>query len=421
MPFGLYISVPFCKQKCTFCNFASGVFPREKMQAYVDRVCDDMTHADDIAEHAFGRLDDRQVDTVYVGGGTPTVLAPEQLEQLFDAARKNFFISSNAEITVECAPGTLSDEMIQTLVACGVTRVSLGVQSFVECEAHGVGRKHNREIVANEIARLRQHAIHDINVDLIAGLPHQTCASWDQSLDQVIALGVPHVSVYIFEVDDESRLGLEIIHNGKRYHAQNTPDDELVAELYERACLRLSAAGIKQYEISNFAQPGRESRHNLKYWERKPYFGFGLDASSMLWAHSDHEPVVATRFWTPFDLDGYLAWNRESANELISPISALEEEFFLGLRLTRGIDLKGVLSRFKAEDFDIEYKIHDLLEAGLVELYRGILRLTPKGRLLSNEVFERFISIGTEEDLRDVLGLDPDQPLPVVDSLKRVQ
>jgi oxygen-independent coproporphyrinogen-3 oxidase len=311
--------------------------------------------------------------------------------------------------------------MLQTLVHCGVNRISLGVQSFVECEAHAVGRKHNRDLIAEEIARLRQYGVHDINVDLIAGLPHQTRESWEQSLDEVIALGVPHVSVYIFEVDDESRLGLEIIQGGKRYYAQNAPGDELVAELYERACLRLNAAGIKQYEISNFARGGRESRHNLKYWERKPYFGFGLDASSMLWTHPGQAHLVATRFSTPCDLEGYLVWDRTSSNELISPISALEEEFFLGLRLTRGIDLKDVLSRFKAEYFDIEYKVHDLLEAGLVELYRGVLRLTPKGRLLSNEVFERFISIGTEEDLREILGLDPDQPLPIIDSLKRVQ
>jgi oxygen-independent coproporphyrinogen-3 oxidase len=421
MPLGLYISVPFCKQKCTFCNFASGVFPREKMQSYVDRVCDDMAHADEIADYALGRLDDRHVDSVYLGGGTPTVLAPEQLCQLFDAARKNFAVQPDAEITVECAPGTLDDKMLQTLVACGVNRVSLGVQSFVECEAHAVGRKHNRDLVADEITRLRQHGIHDINVDLIAGLPHQTRESWDQSLDEVISLRVPHVSVYIFEVDDESRLGLEIIQGGKRYYAKNTPGDELVAELYGRACARLNAAGIKQYEISNFARAGHESTHNLKYWERKPYFGFGLDASSMLWAHPDHAPLVATRFSTPCDLDEYLAWGRESANELISPISALEEEFFLGLRLTRGIDIKDVLSRFKAEVFDVDSKVHDLLEAGLVELYLGMLRLTPKGRLLSNEVFERFVSIGSEEDLRDILGLDPDQPLPVIESLKRVQ
>jgi oxygen-independent coproporphyrinogen III oxidase len=421
MPLGLYISVPFCKQKCSFCNFASGVFPREKMQAYVDRVGEDMAQADEIAEYALGRLDDRCVDTVYFGGGTPTVLAPEQLRQLFDSAHKEFQIAHGTEITVECAPGTLSAEMLATLVSCGVNRVSLGVQSFIAQEAHAVGRMHTPESVCQDIAQLRSVGITNVSVDLIAGLPHQTPGSWERSLDDVIASGVPHVSVYILEVDDESRLGMEMMAGGKRYHAHDAPNEDIVADLYERACERLSAAGLKQYEISNFAKPGSESRHNLKYWERKPYFGFGLDASSMLRARPDHDPLVATRFSTPSDLEEYLNWGREAGSELISPISALEEEFFLGLRLNRGIDLKDVLSRFKAEDFDVDYKIHDLLEAGLVELYRGILKLTPKGRLLSNEVFERFISIGTEDDLRDILGLDPDQPLPVVDSLKRVQ
>jgi oxygen-independent coproporphyrinogen-3 oxidase len=391
------------------------------MQAYVDRVCADIAAADPIAEYALGRIDSREVDSIYLGGGTPTVLEPTQLRQLFAGARKQFQVLADAEITVECAPGTLTEEMLDTLLACGVNRISLGVQSFVDCEAHSVGRKHTRAIVLDEVARLRARGITDINVDLIAGLPHQTPASWEQSLDEVIALGVPHVSVYILEVDDESRLGMEMMQGGKRFHAGSTPSEDVVADLYERACVRLRHAGIEQYEISNFAHPGRESRHNLKYWERQPYFGFGLDASSMLWADPEHAPLVATRFSTPSDLDEYLTWDRESGNELISPTSALEEEFFLGLRLNRGIDLKNVLSRFKAEDFDVDHKVLDLLEAELVELHRGILRLTAKGRLFSNEVFERFISIGTEDDLRDILGLDPDAPLPQIDTMKRVQ
>ena len=421
MPLGLYISVPFCKQKCTFCNFASGVFPRAKMQAYVERVCADMALADSIAEGACGKLDDRHVDSVYLGGGTPTVLDPAQLRQLFEGARQHFQLAADAEITVECAPGTLTEEMLDTLIASGVNRISLGVQSFVDCEAHSVGRKHTRAIVLDEVARLRARGITHINIDLIAGLPHQTPKSWEQSLEEVIALGVPHVSVYILEVDDESRLGEEIIHRGLKFHAGSVPSEDVVAGLYDRACERLDAAGIHQYEISNFARAGCESKHNLKYWERQPYFGFGLDASSMLWAHPDRRPLVAVRFSTPWELDRYLDWDREVGSELISPVSALEEEFFLGLRLNRGIDLKDVLSRFKAEDFDVDHNVHDLLEAGLVELLHGTLRLTPRGRLLSNEVFERFISIGNEDDLRGILGLDPDAPLPQVDAMKRVQ
>ena len=164
----------------------------------------------------------------------------------------------------------------------GVNRVSLGVQSFVDQEAASVGRLHKREIVLDDIARLRAAGIANINVDLIAGLPHQTRESWEQSLDELIATGVPHASVYMLEVDEDSRLGRELIAGGQKYHAHFVPDDDLTAEFYEVACERLNAAGIEQYEISNFARAGYESRHNLKYWTRQPYLGFGVDAHSML-------------------------------------------------------------------------------------------------------------------------------------------
>ena len=196
MPLGLYFSVPFCKQKCTFCNFASGVFSAAKTQAYVDRVCDDLARANVTAVQVGGRLEG-VVNTVYLGGGTPTVLAPSQIAQLFATIRKQFQVGADAEITVECAPGSLSDEMLATLIACGVNRVSLGVQSFVDRESRSVGRTHTREIVLADIERLRRSGITNVSVDLIAGLPHQTKESWERSLDDVIALGVPHVSVYI--------------------------------------------------------------------------------------------------------------------------------------------------------------------------------------------------------------------------------
>src|ERR1044071_7405879 len=198
--------------------------------------------------------------------------------------RQEFTALPKTEITVECAPGTLTEQIMQTLALCGVNRVSLGVQSFVDQEAASVARLHTREKTLSDIVRLRQAGISNINLDLIAGLPHQTRESWEYSLEQAIATGAPHVSVYMLEVDEDSRLGRELIAGGTKYHAHFVPDDDLTAELYLEACEKLNASGIAQYEISNFSRSGLESTHNLKYWARQPYMGFGVDAHSMLCA-----------------------------------------------------------------------------------------------------------------------------------------
>jgi oxygen-independent coproporphyrinogen III oxidase len=380
MPLGLYISVPFCKQKCTFCNFASGVFSAGKMQAYVDRLCDDITHADVTAGHVNASLDE-VVDTLYLGGGTPTVLAPSQMAQLFATVRKQFQVAADAEITVECAPGSLSDEMLATLIRCGVNRVSLGVQSFVDQESRSVGRTHTREIVLADVERLRHCGITNISIDLIAGLPHQTKESWERSLDEVIALGVPHVSVYILEVDEDSRLGRELMAGGQRYHAHDVPNDELAADMYERAIERLNEAGIRQYEISNFAQSGYESKHNLKYWLREPYFGFGVDASSMLLSQEDDGAAV--RFTTTDDLDPFIAGAPLADVQNVDAQQTREEQMFLGLRLNRGVSV----------ETNTGPVIDELLSEGLLERCEDRVRLTARGRLLSNDVFARFIGV----------------------------
>src|SRR5438876_8789732 len=304
MPLGVYISIPFCRSKCSYCNFASGVFSGAMFGPCVDRVCDDISRAREIALKMQGHLE-REVETIYLGGGTPTVLAPADLERVFMVLRENFAVYRDAEITVECAPGTLSPAILETLLGCGVNRVSLGVQSFVDAEAAAVGRLHTRASVLDDIAHLRSAGISNINVDLIAGLPHQDRESWRFSLENAIACGAPHASVYMLEVDEDSRLGRELLAGGVRYHAHFVPDDGLTAEMYERACERLSATGIVQYEISNFARPGKESRHNLKYWMRQSYLGFGLDAHSML--RSASAEFEAVRFGFPESLDEYLA------------------------------------------------------------------------------------------------------------------
>jgi oxygen-independent coproporphyrinogen-3 oxidase len=385
---GIYISVPFCKSKCTYCNFASGVFSAGQMGRYVERLAEDMkwlsSHADDL-----GAAMPQTADSIYVGGGTPSLLPPDDLKKLFFTVREEFKILPKAEVTVECAPGTLTDPVIETLVSCGVNRVSLGVQSFVDKEAASVARLHTQEKTLSDIERLRKAGISNINVDLIAGLPHQTRDSWEYSIEQAIATGVPHMSVYMLEVDEDSRLGRELIAGGTKYHAHFVPDDDMTADFYETARERLNAAGIEQYEISNFAREGFESRHNLKYWTRQPYLGFGVDAHSMLPSRSGEDESV--RLATMDDYDRFFVAADFKASA-VSPEQALEESFFLGLRLNRGVELGQVRDEFGSESEKYGEAIAELVEQGLLIRSGDNLRLTPRGRLLSNEVFGRFIA-----------------------------
>jgi len=386
---GIYISVPFCRTKCSYCNFASDVFSRVLFDRYVERVCADIENAPVIAREVGGQIE-RGADSVYLGGGTPTMLDTAQLERIFATARANLEVQSDAEITVECAPGTLTQETLDALLRCGVNRVSLGVQSFVDQEAAAVGRLHKRTTVLEDISRLRAAGITNINVDLIAGLPHQTAESWNVSLEETIATGVPHVSVYMLEVDEDSRLGRELMAGGARYHAHFVPDDEATADFYLAACERLDAAGVPQYEISNFARQGFQSRHNLKYWTRQPYFGFGVDAHSMLVSATPDQGAV--RFASPDSLEHYIAEAPLQRTE-VSRQAALEESFFLGLRLTRGLDLGELSADFGEEALGyFENEVSQFLKGGLMEIDGRYVRLTPQGRLLSNEVFQRFLS-----------------------------
>ncbi|MFZ0733224.1 MAG: radical SAM family heme chaperone HemW [Candidatus Sulfotelmatobacter sp.] len=389
MSVGIYISVPFCRTKCSYCNFASDVFSRAVFQSYVDRVCLDISNAQQTAEDMSGRIE-REVDSIYLGGGTPTVLAPDQLLRMFEAVRSQFSVLPAAEITVECAPGTLTPAVLDTLLGCGVNRVSLGVQSFIDQEAAAVGRLHKRSTVLDDISRLHTAGITNINVDLIAGLPHQTTESWQESLAQTIAAGAPHVSVYMLEVDEDSRLGRELIAGGTRYHAHFVPNEDATADFYLAACETFEGAGIAQYEISNFARPGFDSRHNLKYWTRQPYLGFGVDAHSMLFSAA--KEVDAVRFATADSLEKYVAGAPLQKTE-ISSIAALEESFFLGLRLNGGVNLRTLEEKFGAPMLaNFRDVVAEQCEFELLEQNGDIIRLTPRGRLLSNEVFEAFLT-----------------------------
>ena len=385
---GIYISVPFCRTKCSYCNFASDVFSKAVFERYVDRVCADISGAHQTAAQMGGRFE-REVDSIYLGGGTPTVLSSAQLRRIFDAVGSQFSVRPGAEITVECAPGTLTPEMLDALLLCGVNRVSLGVQSFVDEEAASVGRLHKRTTTLDDIARLRAGGITKINIDLIAGLPHQTAESWKKSLEETIATGTPHVSVYMLEVDEDSRLGRELIAGGTRYHAHFVPDEDAVAEFYLAACEALDGAGVGQYEISNFARAGFESRHNLKYWTRQPYLGFGVDAHSMLPRRSPE--LEAIRFATSDALEKFVS-GAPLQKTAVSATTALQEAFFLGLRLNRGVDLRVLGEEFGSNTLEASRaNIQDLVEQGLLRRSDDRIFLTSRGRLLSNEVFQSFL------------------------------
>ena len=396
---GVYVSVPFCRAKCSYCNFASGVFGSERMAAYVAKLTAEIREVPKRVAAWGGQLP-RRLDSLYFGGGTPSLLSASQLEAILEALAKVFSFDAAAEITLECAPGQLKDELLQAMPGLGFNRVSLGVQSFVDHEAAAVGRLHTRAITLKEIERLRRAGIDDINVDLIAGLPHQTRESWNVSLVEAIAAGVPHLSVYMLDVDEDSRLGREMLAGGTRYGVGMVPNEQAIADMYSDACEQFAAAGGAQYEISNFARLGHESRHNLKYWKRQPYFGFGLDAHSFL-PRVDGEAI---RVGTTDDLAAYLEHKvRGDERETITPVSAaqaLEEAWFLGLRLTEGVSLAAIEREFGEPAIQAFQPIlKEAQQQGLIEYDEHRARLTPQGRLFANDVFERFLGVVREEEV----------------------
>ena len=282
------------------------------------------------------------------------------------------------EISLECAPGTLSAELVKRWARWGVNRISLGVQSFVIAELRRTGRRHDTKIVSDDCAMLRAAGIENINIDLIAGLPGQTAQSWQESLDWIERLQPPHVSIYLFEVDDQSRLGKELLRGGARYGAPDVPDDDLMAELYEAAVGRLANLGVERYEISNFARPGWQSRHNLKYWQLEPYIGFGLDA---------HSFDGARRWSNPDAFDAYFAQQESEGPAWRDSVAAnrTEERFFVGLRLMRGIEPTPEEWTHFAQPIETHLRI------GMLEQDGVRLRLSKRGVLLSNEIFQEFI------------------------------
>ena len=382
---GIYLSVPFCRAKCSFCNFASGVGTAGALDGYVAQLCAEI-RAVGVTVDALGAALPRRVDSVYFGGGTPSLLEPEPLRKIFAALRDEFAIEADAEITLEAAPGQIADATLDEAMRLGVNRVSLGVQSFVDRESAAVGRLHTERECVQEIVRLRAAGLSEVGADLIAGLPYQTRESWEHSLQVAAGCGLTHLSVYMLEVDEDSRLGKEVIAGGGRFHAPHVPEEDRSAELYEQACGFLPGTSFEQYEISNFAlRGGHQSRHNRKYWERAPYVGFGLDAHSML-----KTDAGAVRWANP---DERAEYGRRAPEVVrVGRGEAFEEAMFLGLRLVEGVYVTALREEFGAQRVgECEASVEELVGGGLMEDAGGRWRLTMRGRMVSTEVFGRLL------------------------------
>jgi len=470
---GIYIQVPFCQTKCTYCNFHTGVASRAAYAPYARAVereirdwralhaaanLESASHLDSIEQPSYEVVEPKKavditaffqpkVDTIYLGGGTPSLFDPADLSRILEAVRSQFacadatVLSSGAraastsgaravrpsvpqllpgsrktgnsggvrrppemprllpssrecgtgasiEVTLEADPETITAEKAAAWLAAGINRISLGAQSFHDAELKPAGRMHRREDIFSAIECLRSTGFAHISLDLIAGLPHQTASSWQESVEEALRLRPEHISIYLFEIDEGSRLGRELLAGGARYSAAAVPSDDAMAESYEFACERLNRAGYDHYEISNWALPGFRSRHNLKYWRREPYLGFGAGAHSfdgrLRWTNA-HDPAAYA---------AAIEQGRLPIEQLeeVTPKQALDEELFLGLRQLEGIDLARIEAQYGSQ-FNAHFKatigarIEELRAQGFVERAGTRVRLAPARLAVSNEVF----------------------------------
>ena len=381
---GVYVQVPFCQTKCTYCNFHTGVFSKELYAPYVKAVCREIADFPRLLrEKGIAGVPEAVVDTLYFGGGTPSLLEPASLAQIIEAIHASF-PSQFEEVTLEADPETISPEKAAAWREAGFNRISMGVQSFDDAELRAAGRMHRRADVFRATKILRAAGFGNLSFDLIAGLPHQTDRSWEESIEQLLHLRPEHISIYMMEIDEGSRLGLEVLQSGERYSAKALPSDDSMANYYEQGCRQLAAAGYVHYEISNWGLPGFESRHNLKYWRREPYFGFGAGAhsfnGSQRWANA-HDPAA----YADSVLQGRFPVEQL---EGVTRGQGLEEELFLGLRQLAGIDLDGIELKYGAR---LRPRVQELVAQGLVEWDGPRLRLSPERLAVSNEVFVRLL------------------------------
>lgn len=377
----LYLHIPFCHTRCHYCDFNTyaGLLPLR--EPYVRALLHEIELTGRFAQHADGNL--RRSRTIFFGGGTPSLLSVAQITRLLTACHHNFLVDKDAEITLEANPGTLSQEQLEGLRAAGINRLSMGAQSFDAQLLKALGRIHSPREITQAVQYARAAGFTSINVDFMFGLPGQTMRHWRETLDEALALRPEHLSLYSLIVEEGTPF-YTWTHEGRI-----TPGDEdLCADMYEYADERLQAAGYENYEISNWALPGHQCRHNLTYWHNLPYFGMGAGAYSSF---------AGRRFSDVLDPHEYIrllnAGQRpEAESESIGRAQEMGETAFLALRTAQGLHLPTFEQRF-AEPFTqfVGNRLHVVEEAGLLEQEQDWLRLSKRGRLLGNEVFLRLL------------------------------
>jgi len=373
---GIYIHIPFCETRCHYCNFATGGYESELARRYVAAVREEIRRADDKPEM-------RSIDSIYFGGGTPTTLTVEQLSGIIELCREKFDVSAGTEITSEANPGTISKEFLEGLRAAGINRLSFGVQSFDDRELAMIGRSHSSEDARQAVRLACAAGFENVSIDLIAGLPEQRMETWRRNLAEAFALEPDHLSVYLLELYKDAPL-LHRINRGEL----RAIDDELTVEMYFALKDEAEQHGFDHYEISNWARPGMESRHNLKYWTGAPYWAFGVSAAGY---------DGARRWSNTRNIHEYLT-KIESGDSPVAEIEELDDEdrqsenLFLRLRLKEGVNLRDHERRFGvrvAERYADELARLD--EAGLIELNNDTLKISRAGTVLANEVFGAFV------------------------------
>lgn len=372
---GLYVHIPFCSSRCSYCDFATGLYQRELADRYVHALVAEIRSSSYHGEHA---------DTIYFGGGTPSLLTPVQLDRILATLHDYFAIDRASEITLEINPGSVDAEKLRAFRSLGINRASFGAQTFDDRELAKLGRSHSTADTLKTFADLRRAGFDNVSFDLIAGLPGQTLAGWQQNIKQALDLHPEHLSFYLLEVHQGTPLAEHI-----RRGIQPEPDDDLAGVMYQWMLEQASEAGYEHYEISNLCQPGFHSRHNVKYWTAEPYYGFGCSAHS----YDGH----AVRWSNHRDVLKYVETIESGLSPVVeeqqlSQTDVRAEALFLGMRLMRGIDLR----RYR-ESFGVDLRdehgadLDRFCKAGLLEFDGDLIRLTRTGALLSNEVFAAFV------------------------------
>ena len=372
---GLYVHIPFCSSRCSYCDFATGIYQSALADRYVDAV---------IHEIGNSFYAGQRVNTVYFGGGTPSLLSSTQLDRILSALHESFVIDQAAEITLEINPGSVNAQRLREFRHLGINRASFGAQTFDDAELAKLGRSHTAADTLRTFADLRNAGFENVSFDLIAGLPGQTLERWQQNVAQALQMRPEHLSFYLLEVHSGTPLAEHI-----RRGIQPVPDDDLAGVMYQSMLDQAIAVGYEHYEISNLCLPGFHSRHNVKYWTAEAYYGFGCSA---------HSYDGQTRRWSnQRDVLKYaeMVENGDSPvidEQQLSHDDVRAEALFLGMRLMRGVDVRRYRESFGVDLHDEHGEDLDrFCKAGLLEFDGDLIRLTRTGALLSNEVFAAFV------------------------------